>query len=160
MQFQVPQFIEVEDRIFGPLTFKQFVYIAGGAGAAYLLWRVFPFYLSVPLIVAEGGFAAALAFLKFNGRPFIIALENGFFYTLRTKLYLWSNASKQAAKKEVVQAAQPGTEVYIPKLSDSKLHELAWSLDIKERIAAGVAQNDELVGGVIAPVRTAREARI
>ena len=27
MQYQVPQFIEVEDKIFGPLTFKQFLYI-------------------------------------------------------------------------------------------------------------------------------------
>ena len=161
MQFQVPQFIEVEDKIFGPLTFKQFVYIAGGAGAAYLLWRIFPFYLSVPLIVAEGGLAASLAFLKFNGRPFIIALENGFFYTLRTKLYLWSNTSKQAtAKKEAAHAAPAGSGVYIPKLSESKLHELAWSLDIKERIAAGVAQDEERVGGVMAPVRTAREALV
>ena len=42
MQFQVPQFIEVEDKIFGPLTFKQFVYVAGGAGLAYLVWRVSP----------------------------------------------------------------------------------------------------------------------
>ncbi|TSC61742.1 MAG: SsrA-binding protein, partial [Parcubacteria group bacterium Athens0416_74] len=32
MQFQVPQFIEVEDKIVGPLTFKQFVFIAGGLG--------------------------------------------------------------------------------------------------------------------------------
>lgn len=37
MQFQVPQFIEVEDKIFGPLTFKQFVYIAGGVALMYLL---------------------------------------------------------------------------------------------------------------------------
>ena len=50
--------------------------------------------------------------------------------------------------------------MYIPKLSDSKLHELAWSLDIKERIAAGVARDDERLGGVIAPIRTAREARV
>src|SRR3989344_5602737 len=94
MQFQVPQFIEVEDKIFGPLTFKQFVYIAGGAGAAYLLWRVFPIYLAAPLILAVGGLAAGLAFFQYNGRPFIIAIEHAFFYFLKTKLYLWSNASK------------------------------------------------------------------
>jgi hypothetical protein len=71
MQFQVPQFIEVEDRIFGPLTFKQFVYLAGGLGAGYLLYRVLPFIVAAPLIMAIVGFAAALAFIKFNGRPFI-----------------------------------------------------------------------------------------
>ncbi len=32
MRFEVPQFIDVEDKIFGPFTFKQFLYLAGGAG--------------------------------------------------------------------------------------------------------------------------------
>ena len=94
MQFQVPQFIEVEDKIFGPLTFKQFVYVAGGLGAAYLLWRVLPIYLAGPLILGTGGLAAALAFLQWNGRPFILGLENGFYYLVRSKLYLWNNKAK------------------------------------------------------------------
>jgi len=50
MQFQVPQFIEVEDKIIGPLTFKQFVFVGGGFGMAYVLWRVLPILLAAPLI--------------------------------------------------------------------------------------------------------------
>lgn len=160
MQFQVPQFIEVEDKIFGPLTFKQFVYVIGGAGAAYLLWRLLPLYLSAPLIALVGGLAGGLAFLQYNGQPFIQALEHGFFFLIRHKLYLWSNAAKKPEK--TVAVATPGAGgagVYVPKLSDSKLHELAWSLDIKERIAAGINPHEEQEG-VLAPVRTARSARI
>ncbi|MBI4080004.1 PrgI family protein [Candidatus Kaiserbacteria bacterium] len=164
MQFQVPQFIEVEDKIFGPLTFKQFVYVGGGLGAAYLLWRVLPIYLAGPLILGVGGLAAALAFMQWNGRPFILALENGFYYLIKSKLYLWSNedqGKRQKAKgKSEPEAQQPKPEVYIPKLAESKLHELAWSLDIKERIAAGVAEESEHVGGVVSPIRTAREALV
>src|SRR3989344_4437659 len=100
MQFQVPQFIEVEDKIFGPLTFRQFVYIGGGLGASYIVWRILPIYFSAPLILCVGGLAAALAFFQFNGRPFILALENAFFFLLRTKLYLWNNAPKKAAASE------------------------------------------------------------
>ena len=162
MQFQVPQFIEVEDKIFGPLTFKQFVYVAGGAGAAYLLYRVLPIFLAGPLIIGTGGLAAALAFMQWNGRPFILGMENAFYFFVRSKLYLWNNAQKKS-KQKIVNREQQNTnasQVYIPKLSDSKLHELAWSLDIKERIAAGVADERERGGGVIAPIRTAREARI
>jgi len=168
MQFQVPQFIEVEDKIFGPLTFKQFVYVAGGAGAAYLLWRILPLFLAAPLILGVGGLAASLAFLQFNGRPFILALENGFFYLLKTKLYLWNNEQKTRkaeARRSVPDASAPA-QVYVPKLSDSKLHELAWSLDIKERIAGGFASGEDRgkiatsAPGVVAPIRTAREARI
>ena len=156
MQFQVPQFIEVEDKIFGPLTFRQFVFIAGGFGMAYVLWRVLPIYLAAPLILGVGGFAAALAFFQFNGRPFILALENGFYYFLRSKLYLWNNVPKKASATKIpVATSQRG--VYIPKLSDSRLHELAWSLDIKERVAAGTATDQEHEGGVVAAVRTPQE---
>ncbi len=161
MQFQVPQFIEVEDKIFGPLTFKQFVYVAGGAGAAYLLWRVLPLYLAAPLIAGVGGLAGGLAFFQWNGRPFIVALENAFFFFLRTKLYLWNNERRETNKKKAMETPAAATSsVYIPKLSESRLHELAWSLDIKERIAAGVAREDEREGGVILPIRTARQALV
>jgi hypothetical protein len=126
------------------------------------LWRLLPIYLAGPLVLGVGGFAAALAFMKWNGRPFILALENGFYYILHSKLYLWNNEYKARergrGKREGVKKQE--TQVYIPKLSQSKLHELSWSLDIKERIAAGVAENQEHVGGVVAPMHTAREARV
>src|SRR3989338_1256264 len=127
MQFQVPQFIEVEDKIFGPLTFKQFVYCIGGAGAAYLLYRALPLYFAAPLMLGVGGLAAALAFLQWNGRPFILALENGFYYLVRTKLYLWSSENKKRARGAESGEDAPAmrkAEIYVPKLSDSKLHEL------------------------------------
>ena len=157
MQFQVPQFIEVEDKIFGPLTFKQFVYVAGGAGAAYLLWRVLPVYLSLPFIAGVGGLAAALAFYQFNGRPFILALENAAYFFLRTKLYLWNNAAKKPVLRTVAPSSKAASEVYIPKLSDSRLHELAWSLDIKERVAGGVAGDNERGNDSVQAVRTPQE---
>ncbi len=165
MQFQVPQFIEVEDKIIGPLTFKQFVYIAGGAGMAYLLWRTLPIYIAAPLAAAMMGLGAGLAFFKYNGQPFILAIEHGFFFFIRSKLYLWSNELRTSAlkKQAAPTAAKSNGEVYVPKLSDSRLHELAWSLDIKERIAAGTAQEGERqspMRDIVAPVRTARDALI
>ncbi len=168
MQFQVPQFIEMEDKIFGPLTFKQFVYIAGGAGLSYLLWRIFPFIVAVPLIIAAAGFGAALAFMQYNGRPFILALEHGFYFLLRSKLYLWNNERRERNKvseREKKNASRNLGDLYIPHLSESKLHELAWSLDIKEKIAAGIASENDRENmapesELVAPVRTARGALI
>lgn len=159
MQFQVPQFIEVEDKIFGPLTFKQFLYLAGGVGFAYLTWRFLPLLVAAPLIAGVLGFAAALAFFQFNGRPFILAIEHAFFYVLHPKLYLWNNERREKKAAEVAQEAARTSEVYVPRLSDSRLHELAWSLDIKERIEAGVASEEErLAARRAAPIRTARDA--
>lgn len=168
MQFQVPQFIEVEDKIFGPLTFRQFVYLAGGAGLCYILWRVFPVYIALPLIAGFGGFGVALAFFQYNGQPFILAIEHGFYFYLRSKLYLWSNEKAIEHMKEVsiTQAAVPvAKSPFVPKLSDSRLHDLAWSLDINERISAGVATEDDRnsrgsMQDIVAPVKTAREALV
>ena len=162
MQFQVPQFIEIEDKIFGPLTFKQFVYVGGGLGTAYILWRILPIYISVPLILAVAGFGIALAFLQINGRPFIVSVESAFYYILRSKLYLWNNErSMRVSKRNEMKSRD--TETYVPRLSESRLHELAWSLDVNERIAAGIGSDVDRVRAsahneVVAPVRTMRSA--
>ena len=134
MQFQVPQFIEVEDKIFGPLTFRQFLYMGGGAGACYILWRILPIYIAGPLILAIGGLATGLAFFQFNGRPFIVGLENAFFFFLRSKLYLWSNVRRKEVVPPIIGKLAPtgASQLYVPKLSESKLRDLSWSLDIKE----------------------------
>jgi hypothetical protein len=160
MQFQVPQFIEVEDKIFGPLTFKQFIYLIGGAGACYLFWRLFPVYFSIPLIIVVGALAISLSFVQMNGRPFILSLESGFYYVIHSKLYLWNNTQKPIVARGTAKTADPSKGgLYIPKLSDSRLHELAWSLDIKERIATGTTTESERPRvDALAPVRTARDA--
>jgi hypothetical protein len=130
MRFQVPQFIEVEDKIFGPLTFKQFIYVVGGGGMCVLLFFFIPkllaFFLSIPIAV----FAAALAFYKVNDKPFINVVEAFFTYHLGHKLYIWKKEEKVPVAK--APEAKPVEQVYVPKLSDSKLKELSWSLDIKE----------------------------
>lgn len=168
MQFQVPQFIEVEDKIFGPLTFKQFIYLAGAAGLAFIAWRSLPIYLAALAIAGFGGLGAALALFEWNGRPFILALESGFYYLVGPKLYLWSHQRKQQRAHAAAQTNQKISEVYVPRLSESKLHDLAWSLDIKEKIEKigmrdlsrsvtlkGVPTEDSL-----AAVRTAQEALV
>ncbi len=162
MQFQVPQFIEVEDKIFGPFTFKQFVYIAGGLGLAYVLWRILPSLIAAPLAIGVICFAIALSFMQYNGRPFMVAIETAFFYFIRTKLYLWNNKTKKRIQEARLNPTLPQENLYVPKLTDSRLHELAWSLDIKERIAAGYGnENDRSTirsEDVSRGIRTPREA--
>ena len=160
MQFQVPQFIEVEDKIFGPLTFKQFLYVGGGLGGAYMFYRFLPFYAAVPVMMGIAGLGAALAFYQYNGRPFIAAVENGFYFLTRSKLYLWK---KNRSRFEMAPPAAGDVEhadTYVPKLSESKLHDLAWSLDIQERIAAGVGSRTDRGASGMSAVHTAREALI
>ncbi len=129
MRFQVPQFIEVEDKIFGPLTFKQFIYAGGGIGVAVVLFFLIPKFLAILIGLPVVAFGFALAFYKVNGKPFINVVEAFVKYTLTNKLYLWKKEEKAPVAGD---RDKPLDQVYVPKLSDSKLKELTWSLDVKE----------------------------
>lgn len=135
MRFQVPQFIEVESKIFGPLTFKQFVYLAGGAGLIFLLHITLPFFLTVFFAVPIGAFVVALAFLKIHNRPFIIVAENAVKYFMAPKIFIWKKEKPKPVEYSLQREIKEGeTTSYIPKLTQSKLKDLAWSLDIKHNI--------------------------
>ena len=131
MRFQVPQFIEVEDKIFGPLTFKQFVYVAGGIGISVVLFILLPKFIAIIISAPILIFAAALAFYKVNDKPFINVVEAFVKYTLTSKLYIWKKEEKVPEAKKTLEKKEI-EQVYVPKLSDSKLKELTWSLYIKE----------------------------
>jgi len=133
MRFQVPQFIEVEDKIFGPLTFKQFIYVAGGGGVCLVLFTFLPKFLAILISLPVAGLALALAFYKVNEKPFINMVEAFLTYTITNKLYIWRKEDKKIdSSQSAVNSQKPIEQVYVPKLSESKLKDLTWSLDIKE----------------------------
>lgn len=70
MRFEVPQFIEIEDKIFGPLTWRQFLYLGGGIGAAVVMFLVLPFIFFVIFGIPLALLSAALSFYPVNSRPF------------------------------------------------------------------------------------------
>lgn len=140
MQFQVPQFIEVEDKIFGPLTLKQFLYIGGGIGMSVVIFLYLPIILAIPLIILVLALSAALAFFKVNGKPFVNVLEASFYYTFGSKLYIWKKAEKKPVRKVEDIVAQAKSMISVPKLSESRLKDLTWSLDIKESLNPGTDQ--------------------
>jgi hypothetical protein len=89
MQYEVPQFIEVEDKIFGPLTWRQFVYLGGGVGMATVMFFTLPFILFLIFGIPLALLAAALSFYPVNNRPFSYFLEALLGYITKPKRYLW-----------------------------------------------------------------------
>lgn len=89
MRFEVPQFIEIEDKIFGPLTWRQFVYLGGGVGASVVMFLVLPIFLAIIIGIPLALLAGALAFFPINHRPFSYFLEAVYNYATNEKLYLW-----------------------------------------------------------------------
>jgi hypothetical protein len=138
MKFQVPQFIEVEDKIFGPLTLKQFLYLAGGGAAIFLLYISLPFFLFILTAAPVAALSAALAFYKIHSKPFIKVMENAFHYLTRTKIYTWRKKEKPLKRVRLSKEkadSQLKALGGVPTLTKTKLSDLAWSLDIKKDIS-------------------------
>lgn len=132
--FQVPQFIEVEDKIFGPLTFKQFLFLLGSGGLAFIFYILDVSWIIKGLpMIASIGFGLALAFYQVNDRPFVLTLQAAAKFLVKNKLYLWK---KDPNKKPFASSNQEsGPDIAGTKqLPQSRLKDLTWSLDIQERI--------------------------
>lgn len=134
MRFQVPQFIEIEDKIFGPFTLKQFIYLAGGLALSFIIFQYLYTPLAVILIIAVLGFSAAMAFYQINNKPLIYILQSAVGYFFSSKLYLWQKKDKVKTAPKVAVPTGAENKLYVPKLSQSKLHDLTWSLDINENL--------------------------
>lgn len=76
-------------------------------------------------------FSVTLAFYKINNKPFINVVEAAFKYFTSSKLYIWKKIDNKVSGNTAQEARQYAS-IMVPKISDSKLKDLTWSLDIKE----------------------------
>ena len=136
MQHQVPQFIDVEDKIFGPLTFKQFAYLAGGGGVSVVCFTLLPWFIASFIALPFVGLGLALAFYKVNDKPFIEVLEHAITYAFNGKLYLWKQRQVSNAAAAAVAAQMQAPTPALPSMTESRLKDIAWSLNIKENIGS------------------------
>lgn len=102
MQFQVPQFIETEDKIIGPLTLKQFAYIGGGGILLFFFYFIFEFWLWLIIGGVIGMIVLSLAFLKYNGRSFLVLVFAICNYFWKPRFYLWKSESEIKELREQI----------------------------------------------------------
>ncbi len=135
MQHQTPQFIDIEDKVIGPFTIRQFIYLAGGAGLTFILYRFLPFFFFLLLATPVVVLSVSLAFYRHNNRPFSKLLEHGFRYLYNSRLYLWRHRDPEQIQKEretvKVPAKNPITNPG-SSLSVSKLKDLSWNLEVQD----------------------------
>jgi len=100
MQFEVPQFIEIEDKIFGPFTWRQFLYLGGGGALAVVLFFTTHWIVFLLIGVPIGALAAALAFYPVNNRPFSFFVEAIYNYFRRQRIYFWKQKNPTIYKQQ------------------------------------------------------------
>jgi hypothetical protein len=88
-QFTVPQFIDVEDKIYGPITVRQFLILLVAGLVLFFVFKIADTTLFILLAAVIGGFAMILAFVKINGQDFHYFLLNVIQTMRRPGLRIW-----------------------------------------------------------------------
>jgi len=146
MQFQIPQFIEIEDRIVGPLTLKQFLYLAGAGAFSFVLFFFLQPWLWFLLTLFFAALGIAAAFGKYNGQPLPRVGLMAFMYFWRPRVYTWQRLPEfreyeVQGKKFEISMAMPNvkklwqalltTKTPIPK-REKVVRVPPWEMDPKE----------------------------
>lgn len=143
-QVVVPQFLDVEDKIIGPVSVRQFIELVIGAIIIAILYRLlyFPYFVVSSLIVFA--ISIIVAFAKINGQVFHIFMLNFFQTMMRPKLKVWRK--KISLKQIKSDLAKPIPQTYRPiktkkPLTTSHLSEIALIID-----TGGIYQGEEING--------------
>lgn len=111
MLFNVPQYIDVEDKVAGPLTAKQLLWMIGMGASLMILWNLFDkasfFVIAIPVTCAF----VALAFYRPYGQPLIMFIGSAILFIVRPKVYVWSRPSKVSRQRQSDEVAEKTTPV-------------------------------------------------
>lgn len=129
-QFTVPQFIDVEDKIIGPITSRQFLIMITGAILIAIFWKLFDFSAFVTFSVLDVLVFGTFAFTKINGMPFHFFVLN-FLQTLkRPGLRVWDKSfGKDIIFDEAPVVVQKEVIAQKASFSTTRLNELSLVVD-------------------------------
>lgn len=128
-QFIVPQFLDVEGKIIGPLTVRQFLIFLVGAGLIFIVFKLASFWMAAIEGLLIFALTGVFAFLKINGRPFHYFLLNMLQTLRRPTLKVWNKEVYDFKERKEKVAPLPPPAAPKQRLSDSRLTELSLVVD-------------------------------
>ena len=140
MQFQVPQFIEAEDKIVGPLSLRQFIYVCIAGGVSIMLYFSVGGFIWLFGTIIVLGLAIGFAFVKIGGRPLADVMFAAASFYWKPQIYVWQPEHPvvkiQKAREIMPSPAAPAAapeEVRRKVASGSGLHQIFAVLQTGER---------------------------
>lgn len=135
MQYKVPQDVQREDTIIGPITLKQLAILGGGGAVAYVIYvslvKIYFWQIWLPPVVIVAGITLAFAFLKIHSLPFYKFLMNFTEYHILPRQRIWIQGtatpfiSSFDQTKEVKKEKKPKVE----EIKQKSLEELTSIVD-------------------------------
>lgn len=133
MQFRVPQNIDMEDKIVGPLTIVQLVYLLAGGLIVYILFQLLGkhyFYVFLLFGIPVTLVTLAVTFLKIQDQPLSYFIRAGLTYFSRPKIRFWQRMHLIPIVKDDPNIAPKETVVTpVKRIEKSNLEKLSYALD-------------------------------
>lgn len=132
----VPQFVDVEDKIAGPLTWKQLLWMIAMGAVLLVLFTTFGTTLAIVFGIPVVLIFLALAFYKPNGFPLVSFIGQAVLFLFRPKVAVWERPviSMVSVKPRSENTKEQATEVQPEKqLTRDRLKELARIMDNQGR---------------------------
>ena len=135
MQYGVPQFIDVEDKIVGPFTGKQTLYLMIGGGFLILIFSFFTLgFFAIAMIIIVP-LTLVFAFYKPKGITVAQYLSNFMKYYSSNHLYVWRRENEGSVLRTVQKKKATTAGVEAKTVTKSKIRELAWVLDTSTAVS-------------------------
>jgi hypothetical protein len=132
MRYKVPQNIDLEDRVIGPLTLKQFIYLLAGGMVDYILYKSLDNWFGWFLIISVSAIALAFAFAKIQEQDFSYFLSSLTAFLSKPKIYTWN--------KEIILEKIPKVAP-LAKESDDQLTKDPQQIRSRLRVLADIVDN-------------------
>ena len=149
-KFVVPQFIDKEDKILGPITVRQFLISLSATFIVFIEYRILTLPYFIAAVIPTVGIAGVFGFLKVNGQPFHIFFINFLQTTLRPKLRVWHKDLTDKELKAIIKKPEEAPRPVISKKAQpqsTRLRDLALTVN-----TGGVFNPEDEIGeGVLIP---------
>jgi|GEM_PF-1006121 len=162
--YRVPQNIDIEDKIIGPFTLKQFLILVVGGVLSYLSYAMLnPYGLIIVMMVMLPiiALSVALVFVKINERPFSFFLVAMLSFLLRPQQLIWARSPEESdirlitgEKKALEKAKKEVKKVAAGQAIASSLEELAMIVD-----ARGWVETETAGKGLAGRIISSREEK-
>lgn len=144
--FNIPQFLDTEDKVVGPFTAKQLGWMAAASVTLFLLYLLLSktamIILAIPVLAIFGG----LAFYKPEGRPLIAYASSIVFYFMHPKMYMWKRLPDEKVSVRKSPPKKTGEAPEKKNLTEDKIKEISQLLD--KRSAISPEDNTKIDGNI------------
>ncbi len=131
-QFTVPQFIDVEDKIIGPITTRQFVILLVTGFFIFIFYKIFAFFAFLIFAMLLFAVGITIAFIRINGQPFHFFLINILQTWRSPNLQIWDKTLTDVELRERIKQVPMSLKMTPPRKEapvTSRLAEIALIVD-------------------------------